>query len=230
MLARGEDWVVVGKPSGLVVHRSDMGNERRAALQLVRNQIGQYVHPVHRIDRGTSGCLLFALRTEAIAPLVEVLRAGTKQYIALVRGNIQTRDPITLERPMTSSRGQLQDACTTMVPIAGSPDPRCSLVLATPETGRYHQVRRHVRDLSHPVLGDSTHGDTRENRVWRETWGLNRLALHCLSLELAVPEGKLRIVCPVPDDLRGILRQMPWWAEAVAQLPDLAQTWPGAPA
>ena len=227
ILARGEHWIVVGKRSGLVVHHSDEHrHEAVAALQLLRDQLGCWVQPVHRLDRGTSGCLLFALRPEAVAPLSDALRLGQKRYVALVRGMVANDEPITVDKPMVSSKGHLQDARTRCVPIAGSPDPRCSLVVAYPETGRFHQVRRHLRDLSHPVLGDSTHGDTRENRTWRETWGLHRLALHCLSMDLALPDGPLAVTCPVPEDLRGILLRMPWWDRALERVPELEATWP----
>lgn len=213
--------MIVGKPSGLVVHRSEMGNERIAALQLVRDQLGRRVHPVHRLDRGTSGCLLFALRPELIGPLSEALRAGRKRYVALVRGHIASREPVTVDNPIKGSGGRLQEARTVLQAIASSREPRCSLVLAEPVTGRFHQIRRHIRDLSHPVLGDSTHGDTRENRRWREEYGLRRLALHCFSLEIEVPEGVARAVCPIPPDLGQVLERMPWWEEAQAALPEL---------
>lgn len=229
ILARGDDWVVVGKPSGLVVHHSATHrHEAHAALQLVRDQLGARVHPVHRLDRGTSGCLLFALDPERVAPLAEALRAGRKRYVALVRGHVRTRDPVVVTHPMTDTRGYVQDARTRCVPIVGSADPRCSLVEAWPETGRFHQVRRHLRDLSHPVLGDSTHGDTRENRTWREKWGLGRLALHCLSLELDLADGPRRAVCPLPPDLGGVLKRLPWWDQAVAAVADLSLPWPEA--
>lgn len=221
ILARSEDWVVVAKPSGVVVHRSEMGRERAPLLQQVRDMVGQWVHPVHRLDRGTSGCLLFALRREALPGLVEALRAGEKRYLALVRGHVRSREPVLVDRPVKSSRGVLQEARTRLVPVAGSVEPRASLVLAQPETGRFHQIRRHLRDLSHPVLGDSTHGDTRVNRAWREGWGLHRLALHCSALDLPLSEGRIRVVCPLPDDLGAVLRRMPWWDEACEALPDL---------
>jgi len=213
--------VVVAKPSGVVVHRSEMGREAEPLLQRVRDALGCWVHPVHRLDRGTSGCLLFALRREALPGLVEALRAGEKRYLALVRGHVRSLEPVTVDRPMKSSRGILQDARTHLAPVAGSAEPRASLVLARPETGRFHQIRRHLRDLSHPVLGDTTHGDTRVNRAWREEFGLHRLALHCASLDLPLPEGPLRVVCPIPDDLGHVLRRMPWWEEARRALPEL---------
>lgn len=213
--------MVVAKPSGVVVHRSEMGREAEPLLQQVRDVLGQWVHPVHRLDRGTSGCVLFALSREALPGLVEALRAGEKTYLALVRGHVRSAEPVTVDRPMKGTRGNLQEARTHLVPVAGGPEPRASLVLARPETGRFHQIRRHLRDLSHPILGDSTHGDTRVNRAWREEHGLHRLALHCAALDLPLPEGRARVVCPMPEDLLGVLRRMPWWGDAQGRLPDL---------
>jgi tRNA pseudouridine65 synthase len=94
-------------------------------------------------------------------------------------------------------------------------------VLAEPETGRWHQVRRHLRDVSHPILGDSTHGDTRVNRWWRETYGLRRLGLHCFSLDLALDGETIAATCPAPADLVHIWERLPWWNQALAELPGL---------
>jgi tRNA pseudouridine65 synthase len=106
--------------------------------------------------------------------------------------------------------------------LGRSAEPRCSLLRVEPRTGRYHQVRRHVRDLNHPIVGDTDHGDTRVNRWWRENEGLTRLGLHALTLELDLPGGgRLSATCPLFADHAELWARMPWWEEARAALPAL---------
>jgi tRNA pseudouridine65 synthase len=221
VLAEGEGWRVVAKPAGLPVHRSAMVAERDTLMRLARRQWGDRVSPVHRLDRPTSGCLLLSTGPEHTPALQDALAAGQKWYVAFVRGRADAAAPVRCANPMKDPDGVVQDAATVLIPVAGSQDPRCSLVLAIPETGRWHQIRRHLRDLSHPILGDSTHGDTRVNRWWREEYGLQRLGLHCLSLSLPLGKARVEAVCGVPADLRAVLQRMPWWDEARERLPGL---------
>jgi tRNA pseudouridine65 synthase len=223
LLARGERWAVVGKPSGLPVHRSELCRERHTLVGAVRRRFGQAVSPVHRLDRATSGCLLLSLDPEYTATLQNALTNGEKRYVAFVRGHVATLEPIRFSNPLKDSHGGMREAETLLAPIAGSDDPRCSLVLATPITGRFHQIRRHLRDLSHPVLGDSTHGDTRVNRWWRENHDLQRLALHCLSISIPLEDGAITVNCPLPRDLAKLGASLPWWSEAQAALPELVE-------
>ncbi|MBX2801840.1 MAG: pseudouridylate synthase [Myxococcales bacterium] len=211
----------MAKPAGLPVHRSKMVNERDTVMRAVRRQMGPDVSPVHRLDRPTSGCLLLSLDRSVTGTLQRALKEGTKQYLAFVRGHA-IGEPTTVSTPMKDSHGVLKEAQTHLTPLVGSDDPRCSLILARPATGRFHQVRRHCRDLSHPVLGDSKHGDTKINRWWREHYALPRLGLHCLSLSLR-PEGlpPVEASCPVPEDLLHVWRQMPWFDEAVRLCPGI---------
>ncbi len=221
-MARGEGWRVVAKPSGVPVHRSAMVADRDTLMRHARRQFGPEVAPVHRLDRPTSGCLLLSDGPAHTPRLQEALAAGQKWYLAFVRGRVATLDPVTVRSAMVDPDGVSQEAVTVLIPVAGSAEPRCSLVLAIPETGRWHQIRRHVRDRSHPVIGDSTHGDTRVNRWWREHHALDRLALHCLALSLPLPEGgRMEATCPVPPELRRVWRALPWWDEARARLPAL---------
>ena len=226
ILARGEGWVVVAKPPRLLVHRAEEGPEEAAyALQLVRDLVGTHVHPIHRLDRPTSGCLLFGLDKGWARDLQAALGSeeAEKVYLAFVRGRWQHGDAVVrVDRPMTNSRGHEREALSFVRCLATSAEPRCSLLEVHPRTGRYHQVRRHVRDLSHPILGDSQHGDTRVNRWWREHFALPRLGLHCLSLRLPLPDGTwLEATCPPFEDLAALWRRMPWWADATARRPEL---------
>jgi tRNA pseudouridine65 synthase len=222
LLAQGENWVVVRKPARVVVHRRPGGREQ-AMVQVVRNQLGQHVWPVHRLDRGTSGCLLFSLSATGVAPLADALAAGTKRYLAMVRGQFSHGDAIDINAPLRDERGIERAAHTHVACLGASAEPRASLVLATPSTGRFHQVRRHLNRLTHPILGDSSHGDTRVNRWWRETHDLHRLALHCWQLRLVLPEGPLHVSARVPDELWRVWQAQPWWDQAEPRLAALEQ-------
>lgn len=181
-------------------------------VQRLRDQLGQRIWLAHRLDRATSGCLVIALDPERVAPLADALSAGRKTYVALVRGQVRESE-FQVDRPLKDERGRMKDALTDFSVLACSAEPRCSLVEARPKTGRTHQIRRHLVGLSHPILGDSKHGDTRENRRWREQWSLPRLALHCRSIAFQPFDNPVKVVAPLPEDLRALFRQMPWWNE-----------------
>ncbi|MEZ4321989.1 MAG: pseudouridine synthase [Myxococcota bacterium] len=215
-LARGVDYVIVDKPAGVLVHRTQLAPDRDVMLTRVRDALGIHVFPVHRLDRPTSGCLLFGLSADAVPALQQALHTGTKRYLALVRGRADRYDGAVVSRPLRRE-GTEQEAVTHLEVLASGPDPRCSVVVARPETGRYHQVRRHLAGLGHPILGDSTHGDTRVNREWRLR-GLERLALHCWSLDLPLPDGPVAVVAPLPPDLRAVLAALPFFADLQARL------------
>jgi tRNA pseudouridine65 synthase len=227
ILARGERYVVVAKPSGLLVHRTPIAPaDNIAVIQILRDQLGQKVWACHRLDRATSGCLVMALDPGWVKEVVAGLQSESaeKRYIALVRGNMRGYEkPTAVDTPIKVKPGKIKEALTIVQRIAGSSDPRCSLALATPRTGRNHQVRRHLRDLNHPVIRDAVHGDSKCNKYWTAEWGLKRLALHCLSLDIPIPEGeRIRVVCPIPADLSHVLHRMPWWNSAVEAIPELA--------
>jgi tRNA pseudouridine65 synthase len=213
VLAEGPDWLVVDKPSGLPCHRSKMVREDDTVVARLREQLGGPIHLAHRLDRGTSGCLLVARSPEAHARLQDDLTAGHKQYVALVRGFFRWDDPVRIQSPMKDSRGRVQDADTTALVLGRSHDPRCSLMVAWPRTGRFHQVRRHLRDLDHPVIGDRKHGDNRASNVWK-AMGLPRLALHCHAMQLP----SLQVRAPLSGDFATVGRTLPFWDDAMAQL------------
>jgi tRNA pseudouridine65 synthase len=199
--------VVANKPSGLSVHRG-WDAERDVALFRVRDAVGAHVHPVHRLDRGTSGALLFARTREAAAVLARSFEAREveKCYLALVRGMPPDAGTIDYEIPK-SEDGPRVPAVTHFRTVRRSTVDRCSLVLAAPETGRLHQIRRHLRHIDHPLVGDVRYGSGVINRHYRTTYGLHRLALHALSLAFVHPATGARIVvtAPVPGDLGSAL-------------------------
>jgi tRNA pseudouridine65 synthase len=226
VLREGEGWWVVAKPSGLACHRSELVHDRQTVLSTVRRQAGREIFLVHRLDRAASGCLLIAFDGPTAGRLAAAMQqeACEKTYLALARGFFRWDDPVLVEAPMKDDQGVLRDARTRIDALGRSHDPRASLLRARPETGRYHQVRRHCRDLGHPLIGDHQHGDTRENVRWRQQHGVERLALHAWRLALPVDGELIETVCPPPEDLAQVWRGLPWWDDAVALAPELAAT------
>lgn len=209
LLYRDEHLVVVDKPSGLLVHRG-WASDDVTAMSVARNKTRRHVYPVHRLDRGTSGVLVFALDRETAAILAACFRDASidKRYLALVRGVTPERGRVDHPIPR-APKGPRVDAVTTFARIGVALD-RYSLVDVRPETGRLHQIRRHMKHLSHPLIGDARYGDGRENRALRDAYGLRRLALHARSIRLPHPRGgaPLAITAPLPDDLRAPLERM----------------------
>jgi tRNA pseudouridine65 synthase len=221
-----KDWCVVAKPAHLAVHRSAMVRDRTVLLQLVRNTVGCRVNAVHRLDRPTSGCIIFAKNKPATAMIQAAMRlpAAQKTYLLCARGWAEPKSSVLIDIPLTHD-GITKEAQTYIECLGASREPRCALILARPRTGRWHQIRRHIKRLSMPILMDSLHGDTQTNRWWRETYGLRRLALHCHSLHVPLPDGTvIEASCPLPQDLSSVFQQLPWWEEAVAHFPALAET------
>ena len=235
---RGEHHVVVSKPPSVVVHHSEWTGSRskkRTApefpmLQRTREAIGERVNLVHRLDRGASGCLLFTVASSdnadlnATATLQHAMTIANKTYVAIVRGEgiIGSRDLkqegwFEVTRPIKDEKGVLNDATTFFRFVAGQDNdngtldrPRASLVLARPKSGRFHQVRKHLNGISHPILGDSSHGNSKVNRDWRENRGLpgERTCLHLLQLDLppnnVCPNG-IRAFSPLAVDMMQLL-------------------------
>jgi tRNA pseudouridine65 synthase len=201
ILHHDDRFVVINKPSGMIVHQGWARDPKETvALQRVRDQIGRHVYPVHRLDRGASGCLVFALTPEAAAWFQEELNAGRvkKTYLALVRGIIEPPEGI-IDHPVR----QGEESSSPRVPAVTeyrrvAIGERCSLVECVPRTGRLHQIRRHLKHVSHPIIGDVNYGDGRVNREFRERFGLRRLALHALEITFG---AKVRAGAPLPADL-----------------------------
>ena len=204
LLYRDEHLVVVDKPAGLLVHRTALdAHEQRAALQLVRDQIGAPVWPVHRLDKGTSGVLAFALDPDTARHLGAQFEAGVprKTYVALVRGwppaageidHPLARDPEqpSAGQPLLAARTRYERLARVEWPFATDtrhPTSRYALLQVFPESGRRHQIRRHLKHIAHPLIGDATHGKGAHNRAVAAWLGVQRLWLHALALELAHP-------------------------------------------
>ncbi len=206
-----DEWVVVAnKPSGLLVHRG-WDRDDDVAMFRVRDAIGQHVHPLHRLDRGTSGALLFARDPVSAAKLAKAFEEHQieKTYLALVRGEPPEEGLIDYAIPKTED-GPRVEARTRFRKIARSSVDRCSLVEAKPETGRLHQIRRHLRHINHPLVGDVAYGSGPINRHYRATYDLHRLALHAVALAFAHPVTGARIAveAPLPPELRAAFEKL----------------------
>ena len=209
VLYRDDAVVVVDKPSGLSVHRGD-DQGTTFALNLTRDAIGQWVYPVHRLDRATSGVLVFALSSEHARTLHESFNTRTvhKTYLALVRGTPPPRGVI--DSPMAKREGGPDVESLTEYETLFVSDRRLSLVEARPQTGRRHQIRRHLRRINHPLAGDVKYGNGPDNRRYRAELGLYRLALHARRLSIMHPASGERVTFDsvVPEDFAGPLRQI----------------------
>jgi tRNA pseudouridine65 synthase len=212
ILYRDDRLVVVNKPSGLLVHRSPVDrHETRFAVQQLRDQIGRRVDPLHRLDKGTSGALAFALDEDTARAMSEAFARGRvfKSYLAVVRGwpsesgLIERALADIQDRYAHGSSGESKPAVTAYRRIAvvelpwrvdRYPSARYALVELTPRTGRRHQLRRHLAHVSHPVIGDSTYGKGRHNRRFAEAFDVRRLLLACVRLEFDHPESGERVV------------------------------------
>ncbi len=189
ILFRDDVLCVADKPSGLLVHRG-WANDDVTALQLAHQACGRFVYPVHRLDRGASGVLVFALNKETAADLGAQFAEGLveKTYLALVRGVL--RGPVLVDHPLPRSEGGQERvaARTLLQPIESVGG--YTLLAARPQTGRLHQIRRHCKHAGHPLIGDVNYGKGEHNRRFRSL-GLNRLALHCTRLALCHPLSKV---------------------------------------
>ena len=208
ILFRDEYLIAINKPHDLLVHRSPIAADvEEFALQLLRNQIGQKVNPVHRIDRKTGGVLLFAFSKPIEIAMQKQFAENlvSKKYWTILRGH--TEDTGNIDYPLRKENGTLQEAFTTYhtlkraeldVAFGKHPTSRYSLVEATPATGRMHQLRKHFSHIFHPIIGDRTHGCNKQNKLFKEQWEMNTMLLHALSLTFKHPVTGEMIVIEAP--------------------------------
>ena len=233
ILYQDQDLVVINKPSGLLVHRTKVDiHETVFALQLVRDQIGAHVYPVHRLDKPTSGALVFALSSHVAQAMAERFAGGKvhKRYLAIVRGTVLEK--VTIDYPLKEKLDRATDRlakadksaqiavtevralATYEFPIAVDryPTTRYSLVEAMPRTGRKHQVRRHLRHLGHPVIGDVTYGVGKHNRFFAGRYANRRLLLACTEIGFTHPTTgqPLLIKAPLAQEFAEICADLGW--------------------
>lgn len=241
---RDSDLIVINKPSGLLVHRSKIDrHETRFALQMLRDQIGQHVFPVHRLDKPTSGLLAFALSPHVATRLSDQFarREVAKQYLAVVRGYAPLQGEI--DHPLTEKRDRIadsqsrtvkppQDALTYYRRLAQIewpeavdryPQARYSLVELRPRTGRKHQLRRHMKHIGHPIIGDANHGKGIHNRFFAEKLDCPRLLLACTGLAFDHPgTGEPLRFCAKPGAMYERLLARFGWLGAALSIEDQA--------
>jgi len=213
-----DQWLcAIDKPCGMMVHRSSRSTDALFIMGLLRDQLGQRVWPIHRLDRATSGVLLFALDSETAGELGQQMMAREigKRYLCVVRGHVD--DEGLIDHPLKlEGHGPEQEAVTEYrclgrmelpIPIGRYPSARYSLVEARPRTGRMHQLRRHFKHLFHPIIGDTTYGEGRHNRLFRQHLSSHRLLLHASEMELQHPSSDelLRLHAPLSGEFRSLV-------------------------
>ena len=225
VLYEDEHILAVDKPSGLAIHPGSgitgetLVDQVRAYLarQGVQTPEGEFKpSPAHRLDRETSGVVVVAKTRQAMVRLTEMFTAGEadKTYLALAKGRFQREsgsiDLRLAEHQQTYASKQqrgvnLQAALTHWKKLAGGPE--ATLLELTIETGRTHQIRRHLEAIGHPVVGDSKYGDFPFNRIAQRQWGVRRMFLHSARLALAHPLTKKRLIfeSPLPKELADCL-------------------------
>ena len=234
ILYRDEALVVINKPSGLLVHKSMIDrHEIYYAMKMLRDQLGgRWVYPVHRLDKPTSGVLLFTLDSESARLMSEQFKAHCiqKEYIAVVRGYTDTEgviehalkeklDKITDKKAQKDKEAQealtLYERLATVEidkPVGRYDKTRYSLVKLFPKTGRKHQLRRHMKHISHHILGDTKYGRGEHNKFVRAEYAMNRLLLHCNALEICHPytQELLRFEADFDATFRNIFNEFGW--------------------
>jgi len=189
--------IAINKPHGLLVHRSSIASDAKEfALQLLRDQVGRFVSPVHRLDRKTGGLLLFAFDKEVEIAMHKQFQEGgvVKKYLAILRG--YAPDQMDIDYPLVKENGMVQEAFTSFVTLkrAELPVPfgqhetsRYSFVEAAPTTGRMHQLRKHFAHIFYPIIGDRKHGCNKQNRFFKEQWDMTTMLLHASELRFLHP-------------------------------------------
>jgi tRNA pseudouridine65 synthase len=217
IIYQDEHLVAINKPHGLLVHQSPIArNAEEFALQLLRDQIQQHVWPVHRLDRKTSGLLLFALNKETDRLMQQQFMENKvqKKYLAVLRGH--SPDELLIDYPLKKENGTLQDAVTyfkTLVrteialAVGKHPTSRYSLVEAQPQTGRMHQLRRHFAHIFHPIIGDRPHGCNKQNKFFKEHFQMESMLLHASVLQFNHPvtDEKLHLKAPLQAEFKRAL-------------------------
>ncbi|MFC3199305.1 pseudouridine synthase [Parapedobacter deserti] len=208
VLYKDEHLIAVNKPPGLLVHRSSIAKDvSMFALQLLRDQIGKPVYPAHRLDRKTSGILLFSLdkTSDSMMQQLFAARQTEKTYVAVLRGYAPLKGEI--DYPLKKESGTMQNALTRFWTIATAEvalpsgkhqTSRYSLVRAVPETGRMHQLRRHFAHILHPIIGDRPHGCNKQNKLWKQTYNMDTMLLHASKLHFRHPVSGSDVTIEAP--------------------------------
>lgn len=218
------DLLAVNKPAGLLVHRSKIANdETDFLLDRIKEQFNANLYLAHRLDRATSGVLLLAKSREVAGEIGRAFMARevVKKYLAVVRGWPEPEGAIDYPLPGVREHGPRKPALTRWRTLATAtlpiemgryPEQRYALVEASPETGRYRQIRKHFHHVSHHIVGDTSHGRGDHNRLWRIHFGMHRMLLHAWRLEFAHPRSgeRLRLQAPLDAAWQSVLGRFDW--------------------
>jgi len=233
IIYRDEFLVAINKPSGLLVHRSAIDrHETRFAMQVLRDQIGQHVFPVHRLDKPTSGVLVFALSADIAKLMGEIFSQHQlqKTYVAVVRGIAP--EYVLLDYPLTEELDKFTDKnarepeakpaisefyrlaeITLPYAVDKYPESRYSLIKCIPKTGRKHQLRRHLKHLNHPIIGDAKHGKGNHNRFFQKTFSAHRLLLAATELVFQHPVNakEIKLTAPLDITMMQLIQRFNWY-------------------
>ncbi|MDO4897368.1 MAG: tRNA pseudouridine(65) synthase TruC [Moraxella sp.] len=233
ILYQDDDLVAVNKPAGMLVHRSWLDkHETVFVMTALRDMLGQHVFPVHRLDRPTSGVLLFAKSADVARALSGQFEKHTvdKSYLAVVRGHLLGSGRINyplkvkldkiadkfakMDKKCQSAITDYENLATCEMPFISAKryvTSRYGLMKLTPITGRKHQLRRHMTHLFHPIVGDTTHGDTAQNHAVAGFTGVSRLLLHAHTLTFDGMKGeRITVVAPLDDDFKRVMGDFGW--------------------
>ncbi len=225
--------MAVDKPAGLLVHRSAIDrHETDYAMQLVRDQLGRWVYLLHRLDKSASGVLLFALDKDSARDMTGLFSSGTilKSYLAVVRGwtketelidhslkerrDKRTDQRVDPDKPAQEARTEYVRLATAELPypVGRYTSARFSFIKASPLTGRNHQIRRHMKHIYHPIIGDTTYGDGKQNDFFRTQFQCRRMLLHACEIEFIHPHtGRaVRIEAPLDSEFNALLTRLEW--------------------
>ncbi|OOF62702.1 tRNA pseudouridine(65) synthase TruC [Rodentibacter sp. Ppn85] len=229
-----DEWLVaVNKPAGMLVHRSWLDpHETQFVMQTLRDQIGCHVFPIHRLDRPTSGVLLFALNSEIANLMCQQFeqKKVKKSYLAVLRGYLVGANridyPLKIQLDKIADKFAKEDKvaqeavtdyeCLKIIempyPAGRYKTSRYSLVRLIPHTGRKHQLRRHCKHIFHPILGDTQYGDLHQNRALTENTGCKRLLLHSETLCFIHPisQEKITIHAPLDEQWQNLIIKFGW--------------------
>jgi tRNA pseudouridine65 synthase len=213
LIYQDEHLVAVHKPPGLLVHRTPISQDKVFLLQWIRRQLDQLVYPAHRLDRATSGIIIFGKTPEAGGRLGYAFGtyAMEKTYLAIVRGWIPQAD--TIDYPLMDAESGQQEALPAMTKYTclqhsemdeeiglRYKTARFSLAEISPLTGRRHQIRKHFSHIRHPIIGDKRHGDVKHNTFFRENYQMSRMLLHAHSIRFEHPVTKEWLTLCAPPD------------------------------
>lgn len=205
-----EDFIAINKPAGYFVHNTSMAAKGETfLLQMLRDQLGTRIYTTHRLDKKTTGVLIFTYTKEAQSKINELFRNSevSKSYLAIVRGWTEAHQII--DSDVKDAHGNYKSAFTKLecldkvekdIPSFRHSSSRFSLVKLTPETGRFHQLRQHMAKINHPIIADRPHGCNKTNRQFKELYSLDQMMLHAHSISFSLENKAYHITAPLPDE------------------------------